>query len=197
MLPIKPWFRGKMFLKPIVNKGFSLIEILVGIVILGVLLTAVYSLFASANKSQISQDLEVEMQQNARSALDFIVRELRNMSSLNCMENTNTTCATPGDIIVFAFRPEVDTYSRIFSWSSSDNILRFSKTAVGAEDRQPLADYITAVSFSGFDDNNNSTTLIGNIQRIDITLTARTSKIDPGTKGYRSYSTTTSVKKRN
>ncbi len=192
---IKLWFRGKTSLKPIIDKGFSLIEILVGIVILGVLLTTVFSLFASANKSQISQDLEVEMQQNARSALDFIVRELRNMSSLNCMENTNAPCAASGDKI--GFTSMNDSNSRIFSWNSSDNILRFNSAAVGAEDRQPLADHITTVSFNGFDSNNSSTSLIASIQRIDITLTARTSKIDPQIKGYRSYSTTTSVKRRN
>ncbi|MBI4763928.1 MAG: prepilin-type N-terminal cleavage/methylation domain-containing protein [Deltaproteobacteria bacterium] len=192
---IKRWFRDKVTRKNKTDQGFSLVEILVGIVILGVLLTAIYSLFASANKSQISQDLEVEMQQNARSALDFIVRELRNMSSLNCMENTNTTCGTGGDKI--GFTSMNDSNIRIFSWSSSDYILRFSSAALGAEDRQPLADHITAVSFSGFDSNNNSTSLIGNVQRIDITLTARTSKTDPNTQGYRSYSTTTSIKRRN
>lgn len=195
MPPIRPWFPGKIFLKPIASKGFSLIELLIGIVMLGVLLTAVYSLFASANKSQISQDLEVEMQQNARSALDFIVRELRNMNSLNCMENTTTTCATSGDKI--GFNSMNDSNFRIFSWNSSDNILRFSSAASGAENRQPLADYLTSVSFTGFDANNNSTSSIGNVQRIDITLTARTSMIDPGTKIYRSYSTTTSIKRRN
>jgi prepilin-type N-terminal cleavage/methylation domain-containing protein len=177
------------------NKGFTVVEILVGIVILGVMLGAIYSLFMSANKSQISQDLEVEMQQNARSALDFIGRELKNMSSLNCMENTTTTCATSGDKIGFASMS--DSNSRIFTWSSSDNILRFSCTAIGAEDRQPIADNITAVSFTAFDSNNNNTSIIGDARRIVITLTAQTSRIDPNTKGIRTYSTTTSVKRRN
>jgi prepilin-type N-terminal cleavage/methylation domain-containing protein len=195
MLLIKPWSRDKMYSKHMVNKGFSLVELLVGIAIMGVLLTTIYSLVMSANKSQLSQDLEVEMQQNARSALDFIVRELRNMSSLNCLENTSTTCLDSGDKIQFTSM--TDTDSRIFSWGSGDNILRYSKAPMGLEDRQPLADHITAISFTAFDSNNNSTTLLGNAQRINITLTARTSKIDPNTKGYRYYSTATSVKKRN
>ncbi len=180
------------------SKGFSLVELLVVMAILGVILTAIYSLVMSANKSQISQDLEVEMQQNARSAMDFMVRELRNMSSLNCMSNTSTTCATSGDIIQFTSMTDTDpTVSRIFSWSSTDNILRFSSAAVGTEDRQPLADHITAVSFTGFDANNATTNLLASVQRIDITLTAQTSTIDPNTKGYRSFSTTSSVKRRN
>ncbi len=195
MPPIKPWFPGNIFLKLIVKKGFSLIELLIGIVILGVLLTAVYSLFASANKSQISQDLEVEMQQNARSALDFVARELKNMSSFDCLDSTTTACSEIGDKIMFTSMNDMDT--RIFSWSSSDKILRFSKAAAGVEDRQPLADNITAFSFTGIDSNNNITTSIGSVQRIGVNLTVRTSKIDPNTKAYRYYSTATSIKRRN
>ena len=177
-------------------KGFSLIEILVGMAVLGVILTAICGLVISANKSQISQDLEVEMQQNARSAAEFVVRELRNMNSLTCLEITDTPCGTSGDKIQFTSMTDT-TDSRIFSWSATDNILRFSKAPAGLENRQPLADHITALSFSGFDANNNSTTSLGSVRRIDITLTARTSMIDPNTKGYRTYSTTTSVARRN
>lgn len=184
-----------MDLKTKTNKGFSLVEILIVMAILGVILTAVLSLFMSANKSQISQDLEVEMQQNARSALEFIVREFKNMNVLTCMESTTTTCSDPKDKIQFISL--IDNDSRIFSWSSADNIFRFVKNPSGPDDRQPLADHITAFSLSPFDANNNITNMIGNVRRIDITVTARTSRIDPNTKDYRSYSVKSSVTKRN
>ena len=178
------------------QKGFSLVEVLVVIAILGVILTAIYSLFMSANKSQISQDLEVEMQQNARSAAEFIVRELRNMSSLSCLENTGTACATSGDKIQFTSMTDTNpSISRIFSLSAADNILRFSNTLV--PNREKLADNITSFTLTPRDANNNITSVIGSVRRIDITLTAQTSMIDPNTKGYRTYSTTTSVMKRN
>ena len=177
------------------NRGLSLVELLIGIVILGIILTAIYNLFISANKSQVAQDLEVDMQQNARSAADFVVRELRNMSALSCLENTTTTCATSGDKIMFTSTADSDT--RIFSWSSTDNILRFSKAPSGSPDRQPLADNTTAFTFAPFDQNNNSTTNLSSVTRIDITITARTARTDPNTKGYRSYSIRTSVMKRN
>jgi prepilin-type N-terminal cleavage/methylation domain-containing protein len=177
------------------SKGFSLIEILIGLAMLGVLLTAIYSLFISANKSRISQDLEVEMQQNARSATEFVVRELRNMNSLDCLENTDTPCGTSGDRI--GFTSMNDTDYRIFSWTSSENILRFSEAPAGSEDRQPLVDYITFFTLTPRDANNNITTVLGNVRRIDMTVEARTSTIDPNTKGYRTYRTVTSVDKRN
>jgi prepilin-type N-terminal cleavage/methylation domain-containing protein len=177
------------------DKGFSLVEILVTMAILGVILTAIYSLFISANKSQISQDLEVEMQQNARSALEFITREFKNMNVLSCLQNTTTTCGNPNDVINFSSM--LDTNSRIFSWSSTDNILRFSMAPSGSENRQPLADNITTVSLNPFGADNNITTAIGNVRRIGITVTARTSRVDPNTNGYRSYSVTSSVTRRN
>lgn len=193
---IKLWFHDKMIgeIKKS-SKGFSLIELLVVMAILGVILTAIYSLVTSASKSQVSQDLEVEMQQNARSAMDFIVRELKNMVSLNCLENTSTTCPDSKDKIQFTSMTDMD--SRIFSWISSDNILRYSKAPMGSEDRQPLADQITSFTLTPRDDKNIITTDLGSVRRIDVTLTARTSIIDPNTKGYRTYSTTSSIKKRN
>lgn len=182
--------------QPLKNtRGFSLIELLIGMALLGIVLTAVYQLYISTNKSQAAQDLEVEMQQNARSAADFLVRELRNGSILSCLENTSTTCPTAGDKLMFTSVADTDT--RIFSWSSTDNILRFSKAPSGSPDRQPLADNITTITFNPFDQNNNATTDLSNVKRIDVTITSRTSRIDPNTKGYRYYSTKTSVIKRN
>ncbi|MFH0787532.1 MAG: prepilin-type N-terminal cleavage/methylation domain-containing protein [Pseudomonadota bacterium] len=177
------------------RKGFSLIELLIGLALLGVVLTAVYQLIISADKSQVAQDLEVEMQQNARSAADFVVRELRNINALSCLENTTTTCSPTSDKITFTSMSDPDT--RIFSWSSTDNILRFSKAGAGSPDRQPLADNITACTLSPFDAGNNTTNDITLVKRIDITITARTSRVDPNTNNYRTYNIKTSVMKRN
>ncbi|MBA4392326.1 MAG: hypothetical protein C0407_02120 [Desulfobacca sp.] len=175
------------------KNGFSLVELLIGILLLGIVLTAVYKLFSGSNKSQLAQDLDVEMQQNARSAADFVVREMRNSSAVSCMENTTTTCATTGDKINFSSVADANT--RIFAWSSTDNILRFSNTATPSRD--PLADNVTTFTLNGFDVNNTSTTTLTSVQRIDITITARTSRVDPITNAYKSYSIKTSVMKRN
>jgi hypothetical protein len=165
--------------------------------ILGVILTALYTLLISSNKSRIAQDLEVEMQQNARSAADFVVREMRNINTGQpiCLVNTTTACSPTSDQIVFTSMTDTDT--RIFSWSSTDNILRFSKAQAGSPDRQPLADNITSFSMNSFDANNNSTTTLANVKRIDITITAQTSRADPNTNAYRTYGVKTSVMKRN
>ncbi len=170
------------------QKGFTLIELLIAIAVFGIVLSAIYSVFMSANKSQVAQDLIVEMQQNARSAAEFVVRELKNIDTISCMENSSTTCSTSGDKITFT--SVIDSDTRIFSWSSSDNILRFSKSS-GSANRQPLSENITAFTLTP------NTTTVSNIGKIDISLTARTSKVDPNTNDYHTYTITTSAKKRN
>jgi type IV pilus assembly protein PilW len=177
------------------KKGFSLVELLICLAILGVVLTAVYKLFISANKSQVAQDLEVEMQQNARSAADFLVREMRNISTISCLDNTTTACSPDTDKIIFTSMSDSNT--RIFSWSATDNILQFSAAPDGSPNRQPLTDNITALTLSPYDAGNNSTTTLGSVQRIDISLTTRTARPDPNTGTFRTYSFKTSVVKRN
>lgn len=59
------------------NKGFTLIELLVSIGIAGVLLAAVFTTFMLQNTSYKRQEQIVELQQNLRSALNFMTREIR------------------------------------------------------------------------------------------------------------------------
>jgi prepilin-type N-terminal cleavage/methylation domain-containing protein len=177
------------------NRGFSFIELLVAMGLLAVVLLALNSLLLGAMKFQKGQDLNVEMQQNARSAAEFMVRELRNIDTISCLENTSTACGTAGDKITFT--SVVDSNTRILAWSSTNNILCFSKAPSGSPDRQPLADNITAISFTPLDQNNNGTTALANVYRIDITITARSTTIDPNTNNYRTFSFKTSVMKRN
>lgn len=56
--------------------GFTLVELLVVVTILGVVLAGMTTLFVSASTSQIDQSNRVEAQQNARLALDALRREI-------------------------------------------------------------------------------------------------------------------------
>jgi prepilin-type N-terminal cleavage/methylation domain-containing protein len=174
------------------HKGFTLVELLIGMAIFIIILSAAYVLFIGSIKFQKGQDLEVEMQQNARTAADFIVRELRNESAISCLEGSATTCSTSGDKINFTSMADGDT--RIFSWSNSDNILRFSKSGAGSPDRQPLADNITAFSFTPLYTTSNS---LANVYGVEINITARSKTIDPATNNYHTFTFKTSVMKRN
>ncbi len=60
------------------HKGFSLIEVLIAMAIFGILLTALTAFFISQNRQYVVQSEIVAMQDNARAAMDFVVRTLRN-----------------------------------------------------------------------------------------------------------------------
>jgi len=59
------------------NSGFSLIEMLVAILVGGLIVSAVYSLFILQNKSYVNQNLTAEMQQNVRMAMNVLAADLR------------------------------------------------------------------------------------------------------------------------
>lgn len=57
--------------------GFTLVEILVALVISSLLATAIYSFFIGQHHAYTVQDQVIEMEQNARAAMDMIRKELR------------------------------------------------------------------------------------------------------------------------
>ena len=59
------------------NKGFTLVEILVALVIDFIVLAGIYAAFYSQNKSHVKEQQVVDAQQNVRGAAGFMTREIR------------------------------------------------------------------------------------------------------------------------
>jgi type IV pilus assembly protein PilW len=57
--------------------GFTLIELMIAIAIAAILVSAIYVSVISQQKTQFTQQLVVDMQQNARAALFLMQREIR------------------------------------------------------------------------------------------------------------------------
>jgi prepilin-type N-terminal cleavage/methylation domain-containing protein len=62
---------------PSKNKGVSLIELLIALVISSILIAALYRTFIGQQKTYIVQDQVVDMQQNVRVAINKMMREIR------------------------------------------------------------------------------------------------------------------------
>ena len=58
-------------------QGFTLVELLVVLAIVGIVMGGIYSVFVRSNRVYISQEEVVAAQQEARSALDILGREIR------------------------------------------------------------------------------------------------------------------------
>lgn len=67
-----------MKIRPASNqKGITLIELLIALVICGMVVAATYRLFIAQNKAYIVQDQVADVQQNIRSVMELMVRDLR------------------------------------------------------------------------------------------------------------------------
>jgi len=63
--------------KKINKKGFSLIELMVVVVILGLMVLGLVTFFTGGARSWISGQSQLEAQRNARQAMDIMVRKIR------------------------------------------------------------------------------------------------------------------------
>lgn len=61
------------------NRGFTLIEIMIALVIFGLISTAIYATYNSQQNTYLTQEKIVEMQQNIRAAVYFMERDIRMM----------------------------------------------------------------------------------------------------------------------
>jgi len=59
------------------RKGITLIELMVALVICGIVVGAIYRLFITQTRAYAVQDQVVEIQQNVRSAMEVLLRDLR------------------------------------------------------------------------------------------------------------------------
>ena len=163
------------------NKGFTLAELLVGLFVSGIVMTTILSAYYTQNKSYAVQDQLAAMVQNLRAAMDIMIREARmagydptgtanagivvaNPTSLTITEDMDGDGSITGD--------ESITYSLADSDADGDNDLERNSNLI--------AENIDALDFVYLDENDASTTTLSEIQSIQITMVAKTQKVDQG-----------------
>jgi len=72
------------------KKGFSLIELMVVVVILGLMVLGLVTFFTGGARSWISGQSQLEAQRNARQAMDIMVREIREGKSYSSTTSSVT-----------------------------------------------------------------------------------------------------------
>jgi prepilin-type N-terminal cleavage/methylation domain-containing protein len=79
------------------DKGYTIVEMLIGIAIVGIVVAGLYDLVISSSRTYLAQNAIVEMQADGRAAMDFLARELR-----QAFDNpTISTTTTANDTISF------------------------------------------------------------------------------------------------
>jgi type IV pilus assembly protein PilW len=200
------------------DSGFTLTELMVSLVISGVLMTAVYAVFNSQQKSYAVQDQLAAAHQNLRAAMNLMVKEIR-MAGLDPLKDpTAGINQAEENKIVFKMRPDsnddgkVDendmlkeiTYSLYDSGMDADLIKDDLGRKVGAGTNQPVAQNIDALDFVYLDEEGKPLEFpilnLRDIRAVQITLVAKTAKPDPTFKqngGFRTKTLTEQVVCRN
>jgi len=77
------------------QKGFSLIEMMVVVVILGLIILGLVTFFTGGAKSWVAGQSQLTAQRNARQAMDRMVREIREGENVTSGSDINITVAIP------------------------------------------------------------------------------------------------------
>ncbi len=93
------------------KKGFSLIELMVVVVILGLMVLGLVTFFTGGAKSWVTGQSQLTAQRNARQAMDRMVREIREGESAS-----GTTTSVTVDIPALG---SSDPYSVTYSWTGT------------------------------------------------------------------------------
>jgi type IV pilus assembly protein PilW len=85
-----------MRIRNLLNKtGVTLVELLVVLVIFGVVVAGIYRVFVAQTKAYTIQDQVVEVQQNIRSAMEILLRDVRMAGYDNDNPDSTITIANP------------------------------------------------------------------------------------------------------
>ena len=91
---MKKKYLKKVYIKK--QKGFSLIEMMVVVVTLGLIVLGLVTFFTGGAKSWVAGQSQLEAQRNARQAMDIMVREIREGNSFTIStDNKSVTISYP------------------------------------------------------------------------------------------------------
>ena len=89
------------------QRGFSVVELMVAVTLSMILMAGVLSIFASSKVTYLSNEKTARLQENGRMALDMIVRDIRAAGYMGCAKAVpfNTTLNTPTALLWDYSRP--------------------------------------------------------------------------------------------
>jgi len=184
------------------ERGFSLIELLSAIAISGIVLAAITATFISQSRSYDAQAQINGMQQGARAAMDMITREAR-------MAGYNTNVAAVFDGITYNVN-EIRIQANLNGDTNTDDtnedityeydtVNKLIERTTGGN-TEILVENIDEFTFSYLNETGGAATTSDDIRQIQITITAKTRKPDPGyaiNGGYRTFTLTSLITPRN
>ncbi|NWG02560.1 MAG: prepilin-type N-terminal cleavage/methylation domain-containing protein [Syntrophaceae bacterium] len=196
------------------QKGITLIELLVALVICAMVIAGIYRLFIVQSKAYTVQDQVVEIQQNIRSAMEVLLRDLRMAGYDSDGATSQISIANPiipNDQSVTVNYEYDDTHRHEITYSvMNGNLTRqltiFTNTGSSSTTRETILENVEALNFIyGVDDGdegdamnrwaNNVADIKANekVVAVRVTLTAKPDETNPDVKKWVSPRTLTSA----
>ena len=144
-------------------RGFTLVEMVLALAISTIVLAAVYSVFTIANKNFTTQNAAASVQQNLRSAIRLMARDIRHAGlDPSGSDNFGITYASQSKI---RFTMDRDTYNGIVDEANleeitydfqndQDQVVQTLYEGKPSENTAALINNITNLNFSYFDADN-------------------------------------------
>jgi type IV pilus assembly protein PilW len=171
------------------RKGFTLTELMVVMAISGVVMAGIYSAYYSQQRSFMIQEQVVAMQQNLRSGMYFMVREIRMAGYDPTGKAGAGIISATADSIRFAKDDNGNGDTNDSNEDITYSLYDFGKNGVNdlgrdtGEGNQPVAENIDALNFVYFDEHgavlDTPVADPEDIRFVQISLVARTGRGDP------------------
>ena len=141
------------------KKGLTLIELLVGLVICAMVVAGIYRLFIAQSRAYTVQDQVVEVQQNIRSAMEIMLRDLR-MTGFDDDRTPLVSIAqpsiVPGDDSITVRYENNNTACEVRYWLVGGTTLNRQETKNGVSTTEAILENVQALNFSyGLDENDD------------------------------------------
>lgn len=185
------------------EEGFTLVELLSVLLILGIILAGVYSLFLSQQRAFSAQEQIMELDEEIRSALDLMTREIRLAGYKTAGATFNgVTTASATSIHILA---DLDQDGVIGDPSTTNEDITYTYDAATLQIWRnstsfPVAENVTGLNFFYTLKDGSMTTTPADltaIRKVNISITGRTARPDPGTGQYRTLTVVSDVTLRN
>lgn len=173
------------------KKGFTAVELLISLAILSITLTSVYGLYMSFIRVQTKEGAKIRVQQNVRSSLDMMVRDIR-MVGLDPELSGVFGIVPPLDSQRLKFTVDRDMDGLLdepneadgiddsdleymeYAYDGSDSVEMILRKSDGTEEmRATLVDDVTDLTFSYFDADDAATSMAEDVRTIEIRMTIR------------------------
>jgi len=170
------------------KKGFTAIELLISLAIMSIALTSIYSMYMSFIRTCTKEGVKIRVQQNVRSGLDMMIRDIR----LAGLDPDGT-----GDFGIVAvtsqriqFTADRDMDGELDDANATDGIdapdmehmayeydgsgilkMVLYKANGNLETDEIMAENVTDLTFTYFDSNDDTTSNLDEIRTVDIQMT--------------------------